>query len=97
MKIRGYANTVSVSDNFRKKINNDNVNDNDYKYVREKRVDNIADQLCDKFGDRTWRELYCKFARKLPEATIWDNFEQANRKGRNPRLFSFLCKKSMGA
>lgn len=77
--------TVSLTSN-----NNYIVND---KYARAKRVEEIADQLVEKFKSTEYRGFFCKVAWKLSEARIWSNYEQAI-KGKQPgRLFSYLCKR----
>lgn len=67
-------------------------------FEKSKKVEMVAERLCEKFGDRTWYELYCKFAYYLPEASIWRHYEKATTasKVREPgRLFSWLCHREM--
>jgi hypothetical protein len=71
---------------------NNNTND---KYERARKVERIADQLVEKFGNDKYRDFYCKVAWRLSEARIWQHFEAAKKA--NPtapgKLFSYLVKK----
>lgn len=79
---------------------NDNVNNND-KYAKSKKVDEIADKLVEKLANPGARRFYCLVAYKLPEHIIWDNLDLAltykgERKDYNPqRYFTWLCKRTM--
>lgn len=81
---------VSRTSNY---ISNDNIISD--RYVRARRVENIADSLLDKLGLTTEsRPFMCKVAWKLSEARIWDNYEQAQKaKTSKVGLFIFLCKR----
>lgn len=83
----------NVNENVFLKNTNYNVNDNG-KYAKSRKVEAIADQLLEKLSlSSESRDFMLKTAWKLPEATIWNNVEQA-KKGKNPvGLFIFLCKR----
>lgn len=67
-------------------------NDND-KFGRSKKVEEIADALVQKLGNEQFRPFYCKVAWKLSEARIWQNYEAAMKGNQPGRLFSYLCKR----
>lgn len=73
-------------------ISNDNVSK---RYEAARKVENIADQLVQKFGSDKYRDFYCKIAWKLSEARIWSHYEAAVKA--NPaqpgKLFTYLCKR----
>ncbi len=88
---------------FNKLNPNDNDIDNGRGYEQARRVENIADDLLQRFGlSKESRPFMCKVAYNLPEARIWQHYEQATTpisKGRpvtNPvGLFIWLCKRDM--
>lgn len=78
--------------------NNSNYNSNDNvpdRYARERRIDEIADQLLLRFGLTTnSKPFMCKAARKLSEARIWQHYEAAQAATKSkPGLFIYLCKR----
>lgn len=74
---------------------NSNPNLNKGKYEKARKSDVIADLLAKKFNNEEYKGFYWRVASKLPESTIWNFVEQANKYGKNPeRYFSYLCKKA---
>lgn len=62
----------------------------------QNKVDAIADKLVGLFNNPTRRMFYCKVGWKLSEAQIWNNYELALSKGREPvKYFTYLCNKDM--
>lgn len=70
-------------------------NDNERRYAKSRRVEEIADTLMKRLNlSDGSRPFMCKVAWRLPEATIWRNMETALKSDRNPAgLFIFLCKR----
>lgn len=67
-------------------------------FEKSKKVEMIAEQLCEKFGSRKWYRFYCKAAYKLPEASIWRHYEKATTSkgvGDPGGLFFWLCSREM--
>lgn len=92
-------NRNNVSDNvlISKEINTDNDNGREKSFAKARRVEAIAQMLCDKFGSDKWKKFYMKVAYKLPENVIWIHFETASKSNPdNPGgLFHYLCTKSI--
>jgi hypothetical protein len=81
LKTRNYPNVNNVKTTKHK----NNVNN----------VRAIAMRLSEKLKDDHSHDYFLKVAWHLPEATIWNNLEQAQT-GKNPRAyFTFLCNLSL--
>lgn len=81
------------------KKHNDNVSNTKTNnvIVNETQVNLIAEKLIRELGNPSGRLFYCKVGWKLPEASIWNNLELAQTRGRDPKVyFSWLCKREMG-
>jgi hypothetical protein len=93
-----YTNTNNDNYNaFTNVNNNDNVNVNKNKYDKSKMVELTALQLVDKLKNPGAYAFYCKVAYALPESRIWVHLESAQKGDSPQRLFTWLCKRDMGA
>lgn len=72
---------------------NDNVKRSGSKQARIRRAQRIADDLVRKFGPESKRcyRYFCKCAYNLPEAVIWNCFEDCNRSKVTNKLAYFLA------
>lgn len=74
---------------------NSNTNISQDKYAKSKQVENMANRLCQMFGNEQYFAFYCKVFWKLPEATVWQLAETALTARQTPgKLFTYLCKKA---
>jgi len=84
----------NVNVNVLKSNNNNNVNEPKNSLARSKSIDSMIDKLQSGLQAKDEsRPFLAKSCWKLPESSIWSNYEAA-QKGKNPMgLFIWLCKK----
>ena len=74
-----------------------NVIDQGRDEYRNPKIENIAHQLVEKFGNSNSWKFYCKVAKHLEPHQIWNNYELSQGNGiKNPGgFFNWKCRQDM--